>query len=109
MEDAAYQAAVDARIKATKKPATKPGGFVRLQRSTRRGLLLIYPVQPYDRGMQDGSHQAADIKLKPDVPLVGFAVSFPRLGDGGTVVYVVNNRYKNPDTERMEREVEDDD
>ena len=57
----------------------KPAGpVIREMRQPQNGLLLIYPIKPPVEG---------------DVPLMGFAVSFPKSGTKTDIEYKVNNIY----------------
>ncbi len=58
------------------RPQTASGPFIRRQRSPNRGLLIIYPI---DAGLPD------------DIPLMGFAVSFPFDDDAPLVDYAENS------------------
>jgi hypothetical protein len=58
------------------RPQTASGPFIRRQRSPNRGLLIIYPI---DAGLPD------------DLPLMGFAVSFPFDDDAPLVDYAENS------------------
>ena len=63
-------------------PPDAPGGLaIRRTRSARRGLLLLYPLDP----------EAAGIEGVPAV--VGFAISFPSSDRASEIEYVVNNTY----------------
>ncbi|MES2443978.1 MAG: Z1 domain-containing protein [Pseudomonadota bacterium] len=57
-------------------PKTASGPFIRKQRSRDRGLLLIYPL---------------DAGLPKDVPLMGFAISFPFDDDAPLIDYAENS------------------
>lgn len=58
------------------RPQAASGPFIRRQRSPNRGLLIIYPI---DAGLPD------------DLPLMGFAVSFPFDEDAPLVDYAENS------------------
>lgn len=58
------------------RPQTASGPFIRRQRSPNRGLLIIYPIEA---GLPD------------DIPLMGFAVSFPFDDDAPLVDYAENS------------------
>lgn len=58
------------------RPKTASGPFIRRQRSRDRGLLLIYPI---DGGLPD------------DLPLMGFAISFPFDDDAPLIDYAENS------------------
>ena len=57
-------------------PKSASGPFVRRQRSPDRGLLLIYPI---------------DAGLDGDIPIMGFAVSFPFDADAPLIDYAENS------------------
>lgn len=64
------------------KPPDIPGGLaIRRTRPARRGLLLLYPLEP----------EAAGIEGVPAV--MGFAISFPSSDRASEIQYVVNNTY----------------
>ena len=65
-------------------PDTPSGMAVRKTRSCKRGLLLLYVLQPDER-----------TSPLPQVPIVGFAISFPKSnrGEEAGIAYVVNNVY----------------
>lgn len=77
------------------KVMTSPGPMIRAVRPRTHGLLLLYTVQPYDRGREAKEGVAKtediDIKLGVDLPLVGFGVSFPRSKSDSKVEYIVGN------------------
>ena len=60
------------------RPQTASGPFIRRQRSPNRGLLIIYPI---------------DAGLPADLPLMGFAVSFP-FDDAAPLVDYAENSVK---------------
>lgn len=77
------------RSKSKEMPDLPSGLIVRGIRPSRRGLLLLY-VLKYD-GLKPESEAVSDIH----VPIVGFAISFPKSdrGEESAVEYVVNNAY----------------
>jgi hypothetical protein len=68
--------------RAERMPTSASGPAIRWARPTGRGLLLLYPLDPAPTGIGD-----------LDVPIFGFAVSFPVSPGAPTVSYVVPNRY----------------
>lgn len=65
---------------------TSPSGLsLRSVRPASEALLLIYPLRPLKAG--------ANEPLVPDLPVIGFAVSFPSEMTPQTIDYVVNNIY----------------
>lgn len=71
------------RSKRREPPDTPSGPVIRRVRSAKRGLLLLYPLDPDEAGL-DG-----------DNPFIGFAVSFPKSPNAATIEYVVTNTYWN--------------
>jgi hypothetical protein len=70
--------------KSGKKPRVPSGSSIRSVRDTAEGLLLLYPL--------DGSDDCSEC---PEIPTLGFAISFPEVVEGGSQVeYVVNNIYE---------------
>ena len=57
-------------------PKSPSGPFIRVQRSKECGLLLIYPI---------------DARLDGDIPIMGFAVSFPFDTDSPLIDYAENS------------------
>lgn len=68
--------------RAKREPTSPSGPAVRWARPTDRGLLLLYPLASEPSKIPD-----------LDVPIFGFAVSFPASPGAPTVSYVVPNRY----------------
>lgn len=113
-----YKRALESKRNCTSKTsntdATEPGNWIRTVRPTTHGLLLLYPLQPIDRcvykkdpttgkalkdakGNKVVESKEEEIKLTPDLPLVGFGVSFPASkigGNNGMITYVVNNVFE---------------
>jgi len=90
--------AKDPEKRGEQRPKVPSGPFIRDVRPKERGLLLIYPVQFYERESPD--HQP-DIPVPADRPIFGIALSFPSAGvsaDDG-IVYRVNNIYWNQEFE----------
>lgn len=93
--------------------ATDPSHWIRRERSSKQGLLLLYTVQLFDRKVYQKDAETGEvlkdsdgskvlrfaekrIELHPDLPLVGFTVSFPpskMKNEDNTIEYVVNNVY----------------
>jgi hypothetical protein len=82
----------DPKKRSENKPTEASGPFIRDVRPKERGLLLIYPVQFYERRTPD---EDPDIPVPADRPVFGIALSFPSAGLSGDdgVVYRVNNIY----------------
>lgn len=68
------------RSRRTMPPDNPSGQAIRRVRSARRGLLLLYPLDPTE--VDPGG-----------LPIIGFAVSFPESTGASAVEYVVNNTY----------------
>lgn len=73
------------RGKKVERPEKPGGGFVRKVRDPARGLLILYPLDPDDEKAE-----------KVDTPILGFAISFPSVGELGDtpVTYIVGNVYQ---------------
>jgi hypothetical protein len=69
------------RSKRTEPPDLPSGPMIRRQRKPRRGLLLIYPLDPTTIGRPDGE------------PIMGIALSFPRSPSAATIEYIVTRTY----------------
>lgn len=92
LTESAQQMALDATSlewerdsKGRDRPTQAAGRFVRRQRNSRQGLLVIYPLDPGDDKGKDET-----------TPIVAFAISFPAVPGGGAskVSYMVNNVYQ---------------
>jgi hypothetical protein len=82
------------RGRVTQKPTAPGGRFARIVRSPERGLLILYPLD-----------STGDKGETADLPILGFAISFPSLdarGQDTPVTYIVGNVYQ-----RQELEVDD--
>ena len=79
-----------------KKEPTEPSGLsIRDVRSPRRGLLLLYPLDP-DPPAAENTPMLPDDPVGIaglEGPLMGFAVSFPSSPGAPTISYQVPNRY----------------
>ncbi len=72
---------IDKRPSKAKEPPTAPGGKdIRQSRPKKRGMLLIYPLDPQHAGLPEGSP-----------PVIGLAISFPKSDTATEVTYTVNN------------------
>jgi hypothetical protein len=68
------------RINKSPAPPEKPSGRgIRFSRPKKRGMLIIYPLDPKEAG------------LTPSIPVVGFAISFPNSDTAKEISYTVNN------------------
>ncbi|MFC1574757.1 Z1 domain-containing protein [Gemmatimonadota bacterium] len=67
------------------KPENPAGRFLRQERDPRKGLLILYPLEPNEDNSEGG-----------DTPLVGFVLSFPAVQGAAAsqVTYTVNNVYQ---------------
>ena len=71
----------DKRASKPKDPPTSPGGKdIRQARPKDRGMLLIYPLDPQNAGLPEGTP-----------PVIGVAISFPKSDTATEVTYTVNN------------------
>jgi Z1 domain len=66
--------------KAAEAPSEPAGSFVRRVRSKKKGLLLLYPLNPEKCDMPVDS-----------IPILGLAISFPRSDTAREISYTVNN------------------
>ena len=69
------------RSKRTEPPELPSGPMIRQQRDARRGLLLIYPLDPSAIGQADSP------------PIIGIALSFPDSPSAATIEYIVTRTY----------------
>jgi hypothetical protein len=66
------------------RPTTADGISARAVRDADRGLLILYAIEAI-------AHPATESGLNPEVPLFGFAISFPRSREDRSISYRVNN------------------
>jgi hypothetical protein len=78
-----------------KPPKRASGEALRKHRNPAEGLLLVYPIDPAASG--------AEVE-KPDTPIVGYAVAFPRSATAKSVQYRVNQVF----LDELARAVDDD-
>lgn len=71
--------------KSPEEPKYPSGKNIRAQRSVKKGLLLIYPLDPKPEGWT---------KSKIDVPIIGYAISFPKNDHDVKLIYSVNKVFK---------------
>jgi hypothetical protein len=71
--------------KDTKPPDSPDGISARAVRDPDRGLLILYAIDP----IADDADR--DAGLDPELPLFGFAISFPRTTEDRSISYRVNN------------------
>jgi hypothetical protein len=69
------------RSKRTEPPELPSGPMIRQERDAKRGLLLIYPLDPAPAGQADGP------------PIMGIALSFPKSEKAATIEYIVTRVY----------------
>jgi hypothetical protein len=69
------------RSKRTEPPELPSGPMIRQQRDAKRGLLLIYPLDPATIGQADAP------------PIMGIALSFPNSPSAATIEYIVTRTY----------------
>jgi hypothetical protein len=67
----------------TEPPVIPSGRMIRRTRSSRNGLVLLYPLDPRVAGIADSS------------PIMGLAVSFPESEHNQKIEYIVTNTYWN--------------
>ncbi|WP_053326776.1 Z1 domain-containing protein [Chryseobacterium gallinarum] len=67
--------------KSKKQPTIPSGKNIRAKRAITEGLLLIYPLDPKPNGWENSSI---------DVPLIGYAISFPKNENDKKIKYRVN-------------------
>lgn len=81
------------------RPVRPAGQQIRHVRPESRGLLLLYPINASDDPAVKVTERIKHVdKVESDaqdLPLIGFAISFPHVADGraSTVAYEVNNVY----------------
>lgn len=80
----------DTRPAKAKEAPTTPGGKeIRQSRSKRRGMLLIYPLDPLPLIKPSGPDLTPLPESAP--PAIGIAISFPKSDTATEVTYTVNN------------------
>jgi len=69
---------------------------IKWQRSSKNGLLLIYPLNPNCQHIIDNTTipKTIERKLISDVPIIGIAVSFPEIENDEKIEYAVNEQFK---------------
>ncbi|MBN1379487.1 MAG: Z1 domain-containing protein [Gammaproteobacteria bacterium] len=75
----------EGKTRSKKQPKTPSGPFIRSIRPPENGLLLIYPLNP-------DIIQYKQEKVT-DLPIIGFAISFPKGSRDEVIEYQVNTRY----------------
>jgi hypothetical protein len=80
----------DPEKRSENRPTDASGPFIRDVRPKNRGLLLIYPVQFYERRTPE---EDPDIPVPADRPVFGIALSFPSVSGDDGIMYRVNNIY----------------
>ncbi|HET7552707.1 MAG TPA: Z1 domain-containing protein [Gemmatimonadaceae bacterium] len=87
-------------------PSRPAGPQIRRERPPTRGLLILYPLEPGGDGIK-GSEKVDPTAA--DLPLLGFAISFPRVDSAmaSRVQYVVNNIYYKQEFESSRIDDED--
>lgn len=80
-------------LKKEEKPS-KPSPYrIKESRDSKNGLLLIYPLNP------NCQHRIPNSKEKPrkvisDVPVIGIAISFPKIENDEKIEYAVNDQFR---------------
>jgi len=87
----------DPEKKKGKRPTRPSGRAIRQIRDPKRGLLLLYPLDPNDEEGKESASRYTD-KVETNArknPVLGFAISFPYVDsdNASKVKYVVNNVY----------------
>lgn len=101
--------ASDARVKAEKK--TIPGWIFRKARPETQGLLLIYLMDLREVFHDDDLKKAASAKgINLDIPLIGYALSFPEIEDDPGAIYMANEYIIEPahEAENDDNEIPED-
>jgi hypothetical protein len=80
----------DPEKRSENRPTDASGPFIRDVRTASRGLLLIYPVQFYERRTPE---EDPDIPVPTERPVFGIALSFPSVSGDDGIIYRVNNIY----------------
>jgi hypothetical protein len=63
---------------------------IKYNRPAEKGLLLIYPLDPK---VEYNGSQAKDTQILTNIPVVGFAISFPNIENDEKVEYAVNEQH----------------
>jgi len=87
----------DPEIKKGKRPTRPSGRAIRQIRDPKRGLILLYPLDPNDEDVKESAYRYTD-KVEVNarkVPILGFGISFPYVNpdNASKVKYIVNNVY----------------
>ncbi len=80
----------DPEKRSENRPTDASGPFIRDVRPKKRGLLLIYPVQFYERRTPN---EDPDVPVPAERPVFGIALSFPSVSGDDGIMYRVNNTY----------------
>jgi hypothetical protein len=87
----------DPEQKKGKRPTRPSGAAIRQIRDPKRGLLLLYPLDPNDEDGKDSPYRYTEkVELNArKTPVLGFGISFPYVASdkASKVKYVVNNVY----------------
>lgn len=69
---------------------------IKWQRSSSKGLLLIYPLNGNCQHIVDGNSKPKVLKRKKisDIPIIGIAVSFPEIENDEKIEYAVNEQFR---------------
>ncbi|MCA1788732.1 MAG: hypothetical protein LC667_02425, partial [Thioalkalivibrio sp.] len=91
------------------KPTRPSGTAIRRVRPATRGLLILYPLDGRDESPKPAESEKVQHEAQ-DIPVLGFAISFPTVAGGGSKVrYVVNNVYYQQEFGRPNTDVDDED
>jgi hypothetical protein len=97
-EQAANNGSSEAEAETSAKNATIPSWIFREIRGENQGLLLIYLMDPQSIFYNDELKEAANKEgIDWDIPLIGYALSFPEISDDPGAVYAANQVTQIPD------------
>lgn len=94
-----WQSDPERKRRQKKEPSRPSGPNVRMKRSAKQGLLLLYPLSPEPDKDEESCEETERLaKVEPEAlnqPVLGFAISFPFFNPerASRVTYVVNNVY----------------
>ncbi|NDK57689.1 Z1 domain-containing protein [Pontibacter fetidus] len=93
-------------------PVLPSGARIKHIRKSTNGLLMLYPLhhEPIHRWLVDPENKKYDSKrvTYSDVPIFGFAISFPEIVNDEKIEYAVNNQFIEEFDYPEELDIEDD-
>lgn len=93
-EKAQQETQQDWEKKEKKGTPTYPSTFrIKNNRPATKGLLLMYPLDPEVEYSDGSNKQAKKTQTITNVPIVGFAISFPHIENDEKVEYAVNEQF----------------